>query len=234
MRTKIFTVVLLGCLQIPANQVRAATADLILHHGKIVTVNKQFLVTEALAVAGGRVLFAGSNDAALKFKGASTEIIDLQGKMILPGLIDSHTHPTGASMIEFDHPIPDMESIGDVLDYIRARTKVVPAGYWIQVRQVFITRLRDQRYPTRAELDGVAPRHPVIFSTGPDASLNTPALKLSGIDKDFKVTDGGRGFAERDPATGEPTGILRNATRFVKTKTSGRSASDTDSANRLL
>jgi predicted amidohydrolase YtcJ len=234
MRTKIFTVVLLGCLQIPANQVRAATADLILHHGKIVTVNKQFLVTEALAVAGGRVLFAGSNDAALKFKGASTEIIDLQGKMILPGLIDSHTHPTGASMIEFDHPIPDMESIGDVLDYIRARTKVVPAGDWIQVRQVFITRLREQRYPTRAELDGVAPRHPVIFSTGPDASLNTPALKLSGIDKDFKVTDGGSGFAERDPATGEPTGILRNATRFVKTKTSGRSASDTDSANRLL
>jgi predicted amidohydrolase YtcJ len=66
--------------------------------------------------------------------------------MVLPGLIDSHTHPTGASMIEFDHPIPEMETIQDVLDYIRSRADALGAGKWVVVRQVFITRLKERRY----------------------------------------------------------------------------------------
>src|SRR2546430_6251062 len=115
-----------------------------------------------------------------------------------------------------------MESIQDVLDYIQARARALQEGEWIEVPQVFITRLREQRYPTRAELDEAAPENPVLFATGPDASLNSLALKLSGIDRDFKVTDGGPGRAERDPATGEPTGILRGMTRYVKTKSTGK------------
>ena len=92
---------------------------------------------------------------------------------VLPGLMDSHVHPIGASMTEFDHPIPDFESIADVLDYIRARAKVVPEKEWILMDQVFITRLKEQRYPTREELDQAAPNHPVRYRTGPDASLNS-------------------------------------------------------------
>src|SRR5207302_10650514 len=140
----------------------------------------------------------------------------------LPGLIDSHVHPTSACMTEFDHPIPEMETIKDVLDYIKGRARVLAPGEWVVVRQVFITRLREQRYPTRAELDAAAPRHPVLYSTGPDASLNSLALKLSGLDKDFKVTDGGAGYIEKDAKTGEPTGILRNCTRYVKSQPTGR------------
>src|SRR3954466_15142218 len=109
-----------------------------------------------------------------------------------------------------------MQSIADVLAHVKARAKVLKKGEWIVISQVFITRLREQRYPTRAELDAAAPRHPVLFRTGPDASLNTLALTLSGIDRDFKVSDGGGGFAEKDPTTGEPTGILRNCTNAVK------------------
>ena len=82
--------------------------------------------------------------------------------------------------------------------------------------------LREQRYPTRAELDSVAPQNPVMFSTGPDASLNSLALKLSGIDKNFKVTDGGTGFVEKDEKTGEPTGIIRNCNRYVKVRSSDK------------
>jgi len=73
----------------------------------------------------------------------------------------------------------------------------------------------------------------VLFATGPDASLNTLALRLSGIDRDFKVTDGGSGFAEKDPKTGEPTGILRNCTRYVKVKSTARPATLEDKARRL-
>src|SRR5262249_3329938 len=89
-------------------------------------------------------------------------------------------------------------------------------------------------YPTRQELDAAAPKHPVVYATGPDASLNTLALKRSGIDRDFKVTDGGPGHAEKDPKTGEPTGILRSCTRYVKSQPSGRQPSEADRTERLL
>src|SRR3954471_10284170 len=169
----------------------AAEPDLILHHGKIVTVDSSFSIREAISISNGKIQQIGSNADILKTRGAKTEIVDLHGRMVLPGLMDSHAHPADASVIEFDHPIPDMETITDVLAYIRERARVVPAGSWIEVHQVFITRLKEQRYPTRAELDAAAPQHPVIFATGPDCALNTLAMKASGIDRNFKVTDGG-------------------------------------------
>src|SRR2546426_1059387 len=137
-------------------------ADLILHRGRIVTVDRQFSTRDAMAIKAGRILQVGSNTDILKLKGAQTELLDLDGKMVLPGLIDSHTHPGSAAMTEFDHAIPEMESIQDVLDYIKSRADVLPNDQWIEVRQVFITRLREQRYPTRAELARAAPNHPVI------------------------------------------------------------------------
>ena len=212
----------------------AAEADLILHNGKIVTVDQKFSVHQALAVQGKKILRVGSNEEVLKTKGERTEVIDLQGKMVLPGLMDSHVHPTSAAMTEFDHPIPVMDSIKDVLEYIKTRTKALPEGQWIIVSQVFITRLQEQRYPTKQELDEVAPKHPVLYSTGPDASLNTLALKLSKIDKDFKVSDGSTGHAEKDSKTGELTGILRNCTRYVKSESNGRQATEADRIERLL
>src|SRR5687768_2740989 len=126
-----------------------------------------------------------------------------------------------------------MEKIADVLDYIRARAAIVPPGDWIAVRQVFITRLAEQRYPTRAELDGAAPRHPVLFATGPDASLTSLALSESGIDLNFVVTVGGGGLVEKDPHTGELTGMLRNATLFVKVKPSSSATRSTGQSDKL-
>ena len=147
-------------------------------NGKIVTVDDEFTIAQALSVKDGKILSVGTDEAVLETKGDATEVVDLGGKMVLPGLMDSHTHPTSASMFEFDHPVPEMESIDDVLKYIRSRTEVVPEGSWITLNQVFITRLREQRYPTRAELDRTAPRHPVVFRTGPDAAVNSLALRL--------------------------------------------------------
>ncbi|MGV3722935.1 MAG: amidohydrolase family protein [Actinomycetota bacterium] len=167
-----------SCCAAVAAAGKTPTADLILHHGKIVTVDDRFSIRQAIAVTDGRIVAVGSNREVLRRRGPSTRVVDLQGRTVLPGLIDSHTHPTGASMTEFDHPIPTMETVQDVLSYIRDRAHHLPEGQWIQLRQVFITRLKEQRYPTREELDEAAPRHPAIFSTGPDASLNSLALKL--------------------------------------------------------
>lgn len=211
----------------------AAPADLILHHGKIATVDATFSIHEAIAVQGNRILGVGSNADMSRHRGPGTREIDLAGRFVMPGLMDSHAHPADACMTEFDHPIPTMERIQDVLDYIAGRARIVPEGEWIEVRQVFITRLQERRYPTRAELDAVTPKHPVLFATGPDASLNSLALKLSGMDRDFKITDGGTGFAEKDPQTGELTGILRNCTRYVKAKSNRRRASQEEKTRRL-
>lgn len=225
---------LLTLLALPAWQglLCAAEPDLILRGGKIVTVDARFSTHQAMAVEGQRIQQLGNDGEILKLKGPRTEVIDLRGRMVLPGLIDSHVHPE-AAMTEFDHPIPEMETIQDVLDYIKSRADTLGPGKWIEVRQVFITRLREQRYPTRAELDRVAPDNPVSFSTGPDASLNTLALKLSGLDRDFKVTDGGPGHIEKD-AHGEPTGILRSCTRFVKSESANKKPAEEDLYQRTL
>ncbi len=225
---------LLTLLALPAWQglLCAAEPDLILRGGKIVTVDARFSTHQAMAVEGQRIQQLGNDGEILKLKGPRTEVIDLRGRMVLPGLIDSHVHPE-AAMTEFDHPIPEMETIQDVLDYIKSRADTLGPGKWIEVRQVFITRLREQRYPTRAELDRVAPANPVSFSTGPDASLNTLALKLSGLDRDFKVTDGGPGHIEKD-AHGEPTGILRSCTRFVKSESANKKPAEEDLYQRTL
>ncbi len=212
----------------------AAGPQLIVHNAKIVTVDPTFSIQQAMAVEGNRIVALGPNEDILRLKADGTEVLDLQGRMILPGLMDSHVHPCGAAMTEFDHPIPEMESVEDVLDYFKGRATVLKAGEWIVLQQVFITRLREQRYPTRAELDQVAPNNPVVFRTGPDASVNTLALKLSGIDKDFRVTDGGPGYIEKDPQTGEPTGILRSCTRYLKSRETGRKATGRDRYERVL
>ncbi len=220
-------------LQAIVGNLDAAEADLILHHAKVAVVDASFSIREALAIRDGSILATGTSEDVLRHRGPRTEVVNLEGRLVLPGLIDSHAHPVDASLTEFDHPIPAMERIADVLDYIASRTRLVPDGDWIVVRQVFITRLEEQRYPSRAELDRVAPRHPVMFATGPDASLNTLALQRSGIDRNFQVTDGGGGLAEMDPVTGDPTGILRNCSRFVKASAPSRTPTPGEKADRL-
>ncbi len=211
----------------------AQKADLILHHGKIITVDSKFRVAEAMAVAGDRILAVGATADVLQLAGPRTKQIDLAGKTVLPGLIDSHVHSTSAALYEYDHRVPDMQTIADVLQYIRSRAEKLEDGQWIRVSQVFITRLQDQRFPTRAELDTAAPNNPVVFRTGPDQALNSLALRLSGIDKDFKIRDGKPGLIERDSKTGEPTGVLRGAGRFVKAKSNQKSPSADDRADAL-
>ncbi len=224
---------LLVGLHLPQRLLAAEPApDFIFHSGKVATVDPEFRLVEAFSVRGSRIVATGSSRELLAQAGPETKRVDLAGKFVVPGLIDSHTHSTGAAVYEFDHPLPDFQTVGEVLDYVRARAKVVPEGEWILLSQVFVTRLRDQRFPNRKELDEAAPKHPVAFRTGPDASLNSLALKLSGITREFQITDGLPGRIERDEA-GEPTGIVRSAGRFIKSKSSAKSPTGDEQRNRL-
>ena len=210
-----------------------AAPALILHHGKVITVDKNFSIAEAIAIeADGRIAAVGSNDEVLALKNDATQQLDLAGKTVLPGLMDSHVHP-GAAMTEFDHEIPTMETIADVLAYVSGRVKVSQSGELISVRQIFITRLEEKRYPTRAELDRIAPNNPVVFSTGPDSMLNSLALKLGGYSRDYKVPAGSAGKMEVD-ANGEPTGLLRSLSHNVKAPTSAKSPMAEDTYRRTV
>ncbi|MYF69863.1 MAG: amidohydrolase [Proteobacteria bacterium] len=196
--------------------VPASAADRIFLNGRIVTMDPNFTIVSALAVEGARVLATGDAAAMLALADTDSVVEDLDGQMMLPGLIDSHLHPDQASVSEFDHPIPAMLTVTDVMDYVRSRAQVLPEGEWIWVRTVLTPRLRERRYPTRAELDQAAPRHPVIFAPYiyyPKASLNSLALERLGIDREFESET--PADIERDPTTGEPTGLVRNHTRYV-------------------
>ena len=120
----------------------AEPADFIVRNAKVATVDAKFSLAQAVAVRGDKILAVGSNADIAKLAGPSTRTVDAKGRLVIPGLMDSHTHPGGASMHEFDHAMPEMESIADVLAYIKSRAAIAPEGQWITTSQIFITRLK--------------------------------------------------------------------------------------------
>lgn len=192
----------------------AMAADLILHHAKVLTVDEKFTIAEAVAIKGDRILAVGDDAAILKLRGPKTKVIDVQGRNILPGLYDSHTHPLGAAGSELGGQLPRLKKLDDVFDYVAKKTKEVPEGEWIVLRYAFPTRLKEARFPTREELDRVAPKHPVLYHAGPAGLVNSMGLKVSGVTRD--TPNPRAGVIVKDPKTGEPTGMLRNAYGVLK------------------
>jgi predicted amidohydrolase YtcJ len=189
-------------------------ADLVVHNARVLTVDARFSVAQAVAVTAGRVSVVGTDAEALARRGPNTRVIDAGGRTVLPGLIDSHTHPVGAASSEAKEPLPTWRSIAEVQTYIRRRAEMTPKGGWIVLRYAFPTRLADARFPTKAELDAAAPDHPVLYHAGPAGVANTAALRHSGVTRD--TPNPPAGVVVKDPATGEPTGMLRNAYGVLK------------------
>jgi len=207
------TLRLLAVLLAAAGLVAAADANLILHHGKILTVDREFSVREAVAIKDGRIVKAGPDNEVLgSERGPGTRVIDLAGRTVLPGLIDSHLHPLEGGLSEFRRPLPPLGSIAAAQRYIRERMAKTPKGKWIVVPRTFPTRMQDLRMPTRKDLD-VATEHPVLFDASYVVILNSYALRLCGIGKD--TPNPPRGEIVRDE-NGEPNGILKNAQSLIK------------------
>jgi predicted amidohydrolase YtcJ len=192
----------------------AEPADLIVHRAQVITVDGKFSTAEAVAVRGDRITAVGSDTEVLRLKGPKTRVIDAGKKTVLPGLMDSHVHPLGAALSEASGPLPVLKSVEEVLAFIRKQATVVPEGRWIVIRYAFPTRLQEARFPTKAELDSAAPRHPVLYHAGPAGVCNTAALVASGVTRD--TPDPRTGKIVRDPKTGDPTGMLRNAYGVLK------------------
>lgn len=191
----------------------SADADLILHNGKIVTVDEKFSIQQAVAVKNGRITMVGTSEAVLKSeRGPHTRVVDLKGRTVLPGLIDSHLHPLEGGLSEFREPLPPLDSYAAIQDYIRRQAQKIPKGQWIVVPRTFPTRLKELRMPTREVLD-VAREHPVLFDASYVVVVNSLALKLSGITRDTPNPPHGEILKDE---RGEPNGILRNAQSLLK------------------
>src|SRR3954451_4189354 len=121
--------VFLGALCAPL--LVGADADLILHGGKILTVDNKSTVVQAIAIKEGRIAAVGTDkDILAREKGAQTRLVDLRGKTVLPGLNDAHVHTLSAGLSEFREPLPPLGSIADIQDYIKTRALVTPKGEW--------------------------------------------------------------------------------------------------------
>lgn len=192
----------------------AEPADLIVHNAKVVTLDTKSRIAQAVAVRAGRIVAVGTDKEVLPLRGPKTRVIDAKGRTVLPGLYDSHVHPVGVVSTELSDPPPIIRSLKDAFAYIKKEAATRPKGEWIVLRYAFPTRLDEARFPTKAELDAAAPDHPVLYHAGPAGLVNTQGLKVSKITKD--TPNPKNGVVVKDPVTGEPTGMLRNAYGVLK------------------
>jgi len=191
----------------------------VFYNGNVLTMAAAQPRAEALAVADGRIAAVGSSNDLLAEAGADAERVDLNGRTVLPGFIDSHAHVShvGHELQKVD--LSRCRSIADVLEAFRQRAAPTPKGEWLEASGMWHeTALAEQRFPTRQELDAVAPDHPVYLPRGTRffAVANSLALHLAAIRADTPDPEGGR-FG-RDPKSGELTGLLLQPPAFNRVK----------------
>ena len=186
-----------------------AQADLVLHNGKIITVDDRFTIAQAIAIKGERIIAVGTNNDVLKAAGSTATRIDLKGRTVIPGLIDNHAHfARGSQHWGIEVRWDGITSRKQALDKLRERAKSARIGEWIVVMGGWsYDQFTDSQTPFgRAELDEIAPNNPIalqyIYVNG---VLNSRALDELGL-RDANVKIPGSNI-ERD-AQGAPTGIL--------------------------
>jgi hypothetical protein len=199
---------LLVCLVFGPSWLSAQTADLVLRSGKVITVDDADRIAQAVAVAGNRILAVGSDAEIGRLAGPGTKFIDLEGRALLPGFIDAHSHVEG--LAESEHArlpihIPhSLKTTADILTRLRERASEIPLGTWIVGQGTY-----NQPMPTREELDRAVPDHPVVLRwSAHDLLLNHKAVEVAGLEQASDPTNG-IGRIERTE-TGEPA-ILRDA-----------------------
>src|SRR5690606_12580202 len=182
----------------------AKTADLILHNGKILTVDEGFSIQQAIVVKDGKILAVGGEDLVGQYKAA--RVIDLKGRVRMPGFTDTHIPVRGPSPRDID--MEGVTSIADIQERIRAKAAELGPGEWVTGRGWDEALLAEKRNPNRADLDAAAPNNPVTLTrAGGHSSVdNSLALKIAKIDRN--TPEPKDGLIEKGP-DGEPNGVIR-------------------------
>ena len=187
-----------------------AAPDLILSNGKIITVDDRFTIAQALAVKGERIVAVGTNQEITRLAGPATRRIDLRGRAVVPGMIDSHAHIMEEGVLwQLELRLDGVESRKEALEMVRARARALAPGEWVFTLGGWsIDQFKDDKRPfTREELDQVAPNNPVLLQfTRSHTYLNSPALQALGLEAPAPNAP----WVLRD-ASGRATGVIESA-----------------------
>ncbi|MFN8592062.1 MAG: amidohydrolase [Thermomicrobiales bacterium] len=193
-----------------------AMGDLLLVNGRVRTMDPAHPAVSAVAIRQGRVVFAGDDAGAKAAAAPGSPVLDLAGRTAAPGLNDAHAHPmsVGFALRDLDLSPERHATIDDLRSLVREAVRTRPAGEWIVGRGYDDARLAENRHPTRADLDAIAPDHPVVLirMCHHIGAANSAALRLAGVTRD--TPDPADGLFDRDEH-GEPTGVLREGALTV-------------------
>ena len=184
-------------------------ADLIIYNGKIITVDKDGTIAQAVAVKDSFIMALGTNAEIEAYKGPDTDVRNLNGRTVTPGMIDAHLHLMYYGQAEKDYVnLRSANTIDEVVSMIEERAQGADVGEWIIGDGFF--KLEDMRMPTKWDLDPVSPNNPVFLNSqgGHYGSANSEALRIAGIDSSTSNPVGG--IVEKDSVTGEPNGRFWN------------------------
>src|SRR5438445_11558637 len=181
----------------PGAVVRAQGPELILYNGKIVTVDSAFSIADALAIRGDRFLAVGTDDAVRRLAGAATKSIDLRGRTVIPGLIDSHLHNAGGGP---GVDLAGVRSMAELLAAVEARVKAgKPGDLVVSNSDWHEAQLREKRLPHKRDLDRIAPDNPVVLVRGGhEFNVNSAAMRRWSISRAPPVLPGSGIGHDRD------------------------------------
>jgi len=231
---KAFAIVLVAIIfafELSRATTRVPPADLVFKNGNIYTVNEARPKAEAVAIKDDRIVFFGSNREAQQYVGKQTRVIDLNGKTMVPGMTDAHHHLSGVGFREMTLNLEGVTSLQEFLARVKERVDQKKLGEWISGRGWIETFWTPPVFPTRWDLDKVAPNNPVILTRadGHGTVVNSAALKIAGIGKNTRSPFGGE--ISRDKGSGEPNGMLLDAAQdLVRRHLPATSAADAEQA----
>ncbi len=183
-------------------------ADIILHHGQFTTLDKSNPRASAVAIKDGKFLAVGDDAEVMTFAGSATKVVDLQGKSVLPGLIDNHTHIVrGGLSFNMELRWDGIRSLADAMEMLRRQVAITPPPQWVRVVGGFTEQqFVEKRLPTLDEINRIAPDTPVFLLHLYDrALLNAAALRAVGYTKETPNPPGGEILRD---SKGNPTGLL--------------------------
>lgn len=213
----VIVVILLAAMGHAPTVSSAEPTDLVFINGNIYTVNEKQPRAEAVAVKADRIVFVGSNADAKKYVGKATRVVDLKGATVVPGMTDAHCHLTGIGQREMNLNLEGTTSLEDFLSKVKARVDQAKPGEWITGRGWIETFWKPQAFPTRWDLDKVAPNNPVYLTRadGHGAVANSAALKIAGVDRNTPNPFGGEISKDKN---GEPNGMLLDRAHDIVTR----------------
>ena len=195
-------------------------AELILKNANVITMDSKQPAAELVAIRGKRILLVAGNEELGPVVGAKTRIIDCRGKTVVPGFNDAHCHVFSfiRKLLSLDLSPQSVSSIADIKGIIRQQARNTPRGRWLTGTGYNEFYLAEKRCPNRWDIDEAAPHHPVVLAHRSlhACVLNSQALSLAGITRETQEPPGA--LIDRDPTTGEPSGILFEMLGYIREK----------------